>query len=185
MAFELKYENGKYKTKEAIYEEAVEEIEILLCNLEDETALEIGNEYRDQNGESLLYVNDEDNVNEELESQDPYALLCMGRHDWSDYDAFFSFDGYDIESTDDVWAGIDTDDVARAILDGDLRDVPSEIREVIDDYDEACEALDNLNKERIAGEELLARFTNCEADVTDLLQYIDRLVRNDDVWKED
>ena len=182
--FDIRYENG-YKTKEDIYDEALEEIENLLYDLDDETALEIGNKYREQNGEPLLYVNDEDNVNDELDGQDPYTLLCMGRYDWSSYDDFFAFDDGDLESTDDVWAKIDTEDVARAILDGELRNMPSEIREVIDDYKEACTALDNLNKERIEGEQLLARFTNCEADVTDLLQYIDRLVRNDDVWKED
>ena len=60
-----------------------------------------------------------------------------------------------------------------------------DIKEILDDYEEAKEFLENLNPYRAKGEEVIARFMNCEADVTDLLQYIDKLVKDDNAWKEE
>ena len=66
-----------------------------------------------------------------------------------------------------------------------MDEYPSELEEIMDAFRDAANKLENLNKERIEGEILLKKFTNGEADVIDLVQYIDRLVKNDEVWKEE
>ena len=180
--FEVMY-NGKIKSVDTLYDDAVEAIVDVLECLDTDAALDLGNEYRDRCGYDMLRYNDEENINEALEDESPYTILNAG---WSDYDDYFTWDGYDLNMTDDVWNDIDLDDLAREILDGTrFYELPSEIKEILDEYNEVVEYVENYNPYRAEGETLLAKYTNCEADVTDLLQYIDRLVRNDEAWKEE
>lgn len=180
--FALK-ENGKYRTVESLWEEALDELEEALNDLNTDSALELGNAIREANGYELLQRNTDDEINSALRDIDPWDILNSAG-EWDDYSDFFIWDGYDLYCTDDVWYDLDTTEIARAILRG-YHSCPYEIQEIYDEYLEAIDKLNTINKERIEGENLLQKFVNCEADVTDLLQYIDRLVKNDEVWKEE
>lgn len=184
--FALKDENRKYRTEESLWEEALDELEEALDDLDIESALELGNSIREDNHYEPLRRNTDNEINDALRGVDPWDILTIAG-DWDDYSDFFIWDGYDLYTTDDVWYDLDTADIAREILRGyyDSGELPDEIQEIYDEYLEAVEKLNNINKERIEGENLLQKFVNCEADVTDLLQYIDRLVKNDEVWKEE
>ena len=180
--FDLKV-NGKYISLDELYDLAKEQIVDELECMNNEDALYLGNEIRDRNSYELLYENTEENLNEMLDGLDPYDILNLG---WDDYDEFFTFDGYDWNGTNDVWCDLDTDEIADDILEGSYRSyLTSDIKDILDDYEEAKEYLENLNEYRAMAEETLARYLNCEADVTDLLQLIDKLVRTDEVWAEE
>ena len=180
--FELKKADGSYITEEELYDLAKSEIVNELDSMNASDAIYLGNEIRDRNNYDLLYENNEENLNEQLEDMEPYDVLNL---DWDDYADYFTWDGYDLTTTDDVWTDLDTDEIAEDILEGSYSAYTnSEIKDILTDWEEAKEFLENLNPHREEGRELLAKFTNCEAGVTDLLQYIDKLVRNDEVWEE-
>lgn len=183
----IKTKVGKLKSVDELTDEAVDQIvEFLEDNSYEDWALGLGNAYRDNNHYPTLYENEEYTLNDELRNLDPYQLLRMGADDWSSSDDYFMYDGYDLSTTDDVWYDVDLEDFARDILDGDYyRHIPSDLQDIVDEYEEAKEKIENYNEGRAVAEEIIAKFTNCEADVTDLLQALDKLTRTDEYWKEE
>ena len=87
----------------------------------------------------------------------------------------------------DLWEDLDDYEVARDLLTEDFvpECMPREISEIIDEYKEALEELENYNPYRAMCEEVVRKYVNCEADVTDLLQTLDKLARTDEAWKEE
>lgn len=180
---EIKNENGKLKTVEELYDEAKEMIVDELDNMDSDDALKLGNAIRDCKGYETLYENNEENINEQLEDWNPWDIIQLNYDDYSDY---FYMDYGEPDFTDDVWCDLDTDEIADDILNGDYRNyLTSDIKDIVDEYEDLKEQIKNYNPFRAEGEELLKRYVNCGADVTDLLQYIDRLVKNDDVWSKE
>ena len=182
--FDLKY-RGKYKSFDQLYDDALETMIEVLENLSSDEALEFGNMYREANRYEPLYPNEEDAINEALDGCDPYTVLNLDYDSYSDY---FSYDGWDMTCTDDVWYDIDLEDFARTILDKGMRfdSIPDEVQEVIDAYDEAVEELENINEGRKMAEEVLFAYLNNNAEVGDLLVVLSKLARNDEYWsKED
>lgn len=180
---EIKNENGKLKTLEELYDEVKELIVDELDTMNTEDALYLGNEIRDCNSYALLYENKEGNLNDVLEGLDPADLIRMGSEDWDNYSDFFTYD-YDLNMTDDVWYNLDTDEIAGDILEGSYRDhITYDIKDIIDEYEEAKEEIENYNPYRAMCEEVVAKYVNCEADVTDLLQTLDKLAKSDEAWE--
>lgn len=184
---EIKTKNGKVKTQEELLEEAVElmvDEGFGYCNSDD--LLDVTNEARENIGYDKLYPNEEDELNEQLEDADPYQLLCCGNDSWSSGDYYFRYDGWDLYTTDDLWEDLDEEEVARDLLTEDFVPdfMPREIANIIDEYKEALEELENYNPYRAMCEEVVKKYVNCEADVTDLLQTLDKLARTDEAWGE-
>ena len=181
--FELKKADGQYITEDELYDLVKSEIVEELDSMYNEDALYLGNYIRENNGDNPLYENEEDNINEQLEDWKPWDIIQL---DYESYAEFFYMDYGEPCFTDDVWEDLDTDEIAEDILDGSYaRYLNDDIKDILADWEEAKEFLKNLNPVREEGRGLLAKFTNCEADVTNLLQYIDRLVRNDEVWEKE
>lgn len=182
----IKTKSGRLKTEDELREEVIEELVEVLEELDEDDALELGNAYRRANRDAELMVNDEDNLNSELEGRDPYEILQMAS-DWNEYDGYFSCDSWcDFGTTDNVWENVDLDDLADDIIEGDYRPyTTNEIQEIVEEYEKAVEELRNYNEGRIMAEEVIRKFVNCEADVTDLLQTLEKLVRTDEYWKKE
>lgn len=181
--WEIKNENGEYKTLEELRDEVKDEIIDELNSMDDSDALCLGNYIREKNGDNLLHENCDDEIDEVFSDWSPSDILNM------DYDSgseFFYLDYGDPVFTDDVWEDLDTDEIAEKILDGETfgENITWDMKDIITDYVEAKKYLENLNPYRIEGEELLIKFSNGEADVTDLLQYIDRLTKTDEAWRK-
>lgn len=181
---EIKKKNGELRAPEALYEEAVDMLVEALDDLCEEEQLTIGNAYREMNNYNQLNKNEEGMINDMLDGTDPYEILRLGE-DWDSSDAYFTFDGWDLNTTDDVWYDADPDDIARAILEGDLRATFMELRDIVDEYEEALHEVESYNPYREMCELAIWKYVNCLGDVTDLLQVLDKLVRNDDVWAEE
>ena len=179
--FEMKKENGRYLTFDELYDLAKYDIEEVLNNMCGDEALTLGNAIRENNRYDTLYENTENNVNQMLHNEAPWDIL---NSDWDSGYEYFSYD-YAFKMTDDVWYDLEIDEVAEAILDGGYsRYLTSDIKDLLDDYEDAKYWLENFNPIREAGAVILAKYVNCQADVTDLLQFIDNLVRNEDAWEE-
>lgn len=180
---EIKNENGKLKTLEELYEEAKELIVDELDTMNTEDALYLGNEIRGRNNYDILYENKDENLNDVLSGMDPADLIRMGSEDWDNYSDFFTYD-YDLNMTNDVWYDLDTDEIADDILEGSYHTyLTSDIVDILDEYEEAKEEIENYNPYRAMCEEVVAKFVNCEADVTDLLQTLDKLAKSDEAWE--
>ena len=176
---------GKFRSIDDLNEEAVERMVDAIENLDDSEALELSNYYRDIDYCDHLHANDEENLNDVLSGMNPYDILQI---DYDAYADYFSEDGYgDVEFTNDVWSGVDVEDAARAILGGEIKyhDLPGSIQDVYDEYEAARDALYNVREERKQAAQVISDYVNCKADVTDLLQMLDKLVRNDEIWGED
>lgn len=178
---EIKYEDGTLKTVEDLYKEAKELIVSELDCMGTEDALYLGNEIRDRNSYDTLYKNERSCINDILDGEEPYDILTS---DWDDCADFFTWDG-DFNMTDDVWYDLDTDEIADDILDGNYYNyITSDIKDILDEYEEAKEKIENYNPYRAMCEEVITRYVNGEADVTDLLQTLDKLAKSDDAWEE-
>ena len=182
---EIKTTNGRVKTQEELFDEAVDlmvDRGFGYCNTDE--LLDIANEARENIGYDRLYPNDEDELNEQLDGVDPYQLLNM---DWDSSAYYFRFDGWDLYTTDDLWEDLDEYEVARDLLIEDFVPdyMPREISNIIDEYKEAEEELKNYNPYRAMCEEAVRKYVNCEADVTDLLQTLDKLARTDEAWENE
>lgn len=178
--------NGRLKIKDELWEEAVNKLVEVLENMNEDEALDLGNAYRENNHDCPLYINDEDNLNDELDGKDPYEILQMADN-WDENDSYFGIDGWnELGTTDNVWQNIDLEDLAKDLLDGDYhRRITDDIQEILDDYEEALEKLENYNEGRALAEDVVRKYVNCEASVTDLLQALDKLAKTDEYWKEE
>ena len=181
--FELK-EDGKFISLDTLREYAQEEIRGELDIMPMEDAICLGNKIRDDNGYDHLYENNSDGLDSALEDEDPSTIIKL---EWDPYADYFIWDGDDLTTTNDVWYDLDADDIADAILDGEYSDyTTSDMDDIVADYKEAKEFLERRKRfpaERTEGEELLVKYANGEAEATDLLQYITRLVKKDEVWR--
>lgn len=182
---------GRLKTEEQLRDEAIDKLIEALEEMDEDDALNLGNAYREDNYDCPLYVNDEDNLNSELEGKNPYEILQMAEG-WDECDSYFGIDGWnehgwnELGTTSDVWEGVDLETLAKDLLDGNYhRHITSDIQEILDDYEEALEKINNYNEGRALAEEVVRKYVNCEASVTDLLQTLEKLVRTDDYWKEE
>lgn len=179
---------GKLKTADELREEVLDKLVDALEDMDENDALDLGNAYRENHNDCPLYVNDEDNLNSELDGADPYEILQMA-YNWNEGDEYFSMDmnGWgDLGTTDNVWEGVDLEDLADDLVDGNYRHhITDDIQEILDDYDEALEKLNHYNEGRALAEEVVKKYVNCEADVTDLLQALDKLAKTDEYWKEE
>lgn len=178
--------NGKLRTEKELHEEVIDKLVEALENLDEDEALDLGNAYRVANHDAELYVNDEDNVNSELDGMDPYDILCNAGN-WDENDGYFSSDRWgDFGTTDEVWENVTLEDLAEDLLEGRYRSsITTDIQEILEDYEEALEKLENYNEGRVLAEEVVRKYVNCEASVTDLLQALDKLAKTDEYWKED
>ena len=146
-----------------------------------EDALYLGNEIRDRNCYDTLYENKRSCINDVLNGEEPYDILTS---DWEDCYDYFTWDcGFNM--TDDVWYDLDTDEIADDILNGSYYNyITSDIKDILDEYEDLKEEIENYNPYRAMCEEVVQRYVNCEADVTDLLQTLDKLAKSDDAWEE-
>ena len=183
---EIKVKGGKLKTEEQLRDEAIDKLVEALEEMDEDEALDLGNAYRSSDYTDPLCVNDEDTINDELRGLDAYTILQMAEN-WNENDQYFSGNGYgEFGTTDDVWEGIDLEDLADDLLNGAYhRHITSDIQEILDDFEEALEKLNNYNEGRALAEEVVRKYVNCEASVTDLLQTLEKLVRTDNYWKEE
>lgn len=183
--FELK-ENGKYISVNDLFELAKDAIVDELGTMTIEDAIVLGNRVRDENCFDPLYENNSDGLNAALEDEDPATIINL---DWESSWDYFVWDGSDLTLTDDVWYDLDTEDIAEEILDGEYSDVTTgDIDDIVADYKEAKEFLEKRGRypaERIEGEELLEKYADGEAQVPDLLNYIARLIKKDEVWRKE
>ena len=83
--FDLKDQNGKYKTLDELKDEAMRVVADALENLDDTEQLEIGNEWRENNGYACLHILDEVEVNDALEDCEPWEILNFDCGKWDDY----------------------------------------------------------------------------------------------------
>lgn len=178
--------NGKLRTEDELREEVIDKLVDALEDLDCDEALELGNAYREDNHDAILYTNDEDNINSELDGRDPYEILRMAEG-WDECDSYFTCGEWgDLGSTDDVWENVDLETLASDLIDGDYhRHISDDIQEILDDYEEALEKLNNYNEGRLLAEEVVRKYVNCQATVTDLLQTLDKLAKTDEYWKEE
>ena len=179
---EIKNVNGKYKTLAELYDDAVEIISEALDYLSDSEQIEIGNKWRDDNGYPILHYFEEDEVDEVLSDCSPWDIIHMEIETSYCGDRYFTYE-YDFEVTDDIWDNIDLEDLARELINGEASIDNREINDLISEYEDAKEYLENLNEDREAAREVLAKFVNCEADWKDLFTMLDKLVKNDDIWE--
>lgn len=177
---------GRLKSEEQLRDEAIDALVDALEDLDSDDALELGNAYRRANHDAELMVNDEDNLNSELDGKDPFEILQMAEN-WDECDGYFSCDSWgDFGTTDDVWENVDLCDLAQDLLDGRYeRSTPNEITEIVEEFEEALEKLENYNEGRALAEDVVRKYVNCEASVTDLLQALDKLAKTDEYWKEE
>lgn len=183
---EIKTKAGRLKTEDELQEEAIDKLIEALEGMSEDAALDLGNAYRSSDYTDPLYVNDEDTINDELRGLDAYTILQMAE-DWNENDQYFSGNGYgEFGTTDDVWENVDLEDLATDLLEGAYsRLVTDDIQEILDDYEETLEKINNYNEGRALAEEVIRKFVNCQADITDLLQALEKLARTDEYWKEE
>lgn len=179
-------ENGKYKIAGQLRNEARN---LMLSAIEDDLSgielLELGNLYRDWDGGSTLYENTEDVINRELKHCDPAWLLEQEYDSWANYFAIDDWGG-DLSFTNDAFEGFDAYDVVDAILDGDLDvyEIPALLKEIYQDLQDALISLESVNKFRKEIDDTISAYTNCEADVSDLLILLGKLANNEDIWEK-
>ena len=136
--FELK-ENGKYITPARLYELAKEEVISELGCMDNEDALYLGNHIREENDDDILYENNEDCINDVLDGWSPWDCIQM---DYDNYADYFYMDYGEPTFTNDVWCNLDEDEIVEDILDGSYAQyINDDIREVLNDYEEAKEYL--------------------------------------------
>ncbi len=183
-AIEIKKADGKYKTVEEIKEEVKELlIDELDCTDTDEL-LDFTNEvrYASPDGGTKLYKNEESDINDQLSDMDPWDLLQL---DYDNYSEFFYMEYGEPVFTDNIWHDLGEDDIADEILDGKwYNELPWSVKQLVDEYNEVLEELNNLNPIRREASELLIKYMKYEANVGDLLQFIDKIAKNDEIWKE-
>lgn len=177
--FDVKDQNGKLKTLDDVREEAMRVIASEMDCLNEDDQLEIGNRWREEKGYERLRMLDEYEVNDALEDCEPWEILHFTCGNWDDY---FYYDGYDFCTTSDIWEDVDLDDVAEAIVNGDFDAECRDIEEILDEYHEVVEYLENFNEYREMAREVLAKFTAGEAGWNDLYAVLDKLVKTDDAW---
>lgn len=179
--FTLKNEDGTYKTLDDLCDDVAELVYDALDTLCEGDQLDIGNRWRDDNNYDILHRLDEYEVNEVLCNCEPWEILNMEIDKWDDY---FIYDGWDFKTTDDVWYDIDLERLADAIVNGSFDSEYREIEDILEEYAEAKEELENLNEYRESAREVLVKFTNCEADWKDLYAVLEKIVNTDDAWAE-
>lgn len=179
-------ENGKYKVAGQLRDEARN---LMLSTIEDDLTgielLELGNLYREWDGGNTLYENTEDVINRELKHCDPVWLLEQDYDSWASYFAIDDWGG-DLSFTDDALEGLDVYDVVDAILDEDLalHRLPDALKDIFEDWQEALTSLESVNKFRKEIDDTISAYTNCEADVSDLLILLGKLANNEDIWEK-
>lgn len=179
---EIKNTDGTYKTLDELRQDAIELIAEELDCMTEYDMLDVGNRYREEHCYPQLNTFDEDNVNDALDGLSPWEIIELEiRPDhWGD--DYFTYDGYDFDMVSDIWDNIDLEELAEAIIDGDFDAEVRDIRDLVDEYEEAKDYLENLNKYREQAREVMAKFVNCEADWKDLYACLDRLVNTDEAW---
>ena len=184
MAISVIGNNGKIRSLDDLFEEAVENMVDVLNDLSDDDQFELGNLYRDKNGYNLLYRNTEDEINEILDGESPYDIIQM---DYDEYADYFLWSWGSLDFTSDPFEDLDIEELARAILNEEFhyRDLPSDVQDAFDEFEEARNALDNMNEGRKMAYNVVAKYMNCQADVSDLLVVLSKLARTDEYWSED
>lgn len=180
---EIIKKSGVLKTEDELYEEAVELLVDALEDLSEEEQIVIGNAYREM-GSPTLYCNDSATVDNEFSDLSPWELLQLGQS-WSEYDDYFIYDGDNLQTTDDIWIDADTDDVARAILDGEISAKYMVLANIVEEYKQAKEQIEHYNPWRAMCTEVVKKFTDGTASVADLLQTLDKLAKSEDAWRKE
>lgn len=177
--------DGTVMTADEIEDYFIERMIDEMDTLDTDDLLDLCNQYREENSLPRLYYNDYGELDDVLCDVSPSDLLYMGRDDWESSDEFFQYTyGSGLSTTDDVYEGIDREDVARDILIEEFEPDNLDVEDLLEEYKQAKLALKNCNVYRIETEEVIRKYTNCEADVTDLLQMLSKLARTNDVWKD-
>ncbi len=180
---EIIKKSGALKTEDELYEEAVVLLIDALEDLSEEEQIVIGNAYRSM-GSPRLYCNDSDTLENELSDLSIWELLEVGQS-WSNCDDYFTWDGSELQTTNDIWIDADTDDVARAILDGEISAKYMVLANIVEDYKQAKEQIKHFNPWRAMCAEVVKKFTEGTASVTDLLQTLNKLATSDDAWRKE
>ena len=178
----IKYADGRLKTRDALYDEAKDELIEALEDLRWDTALELSNRYRENNGYNHLNVMEEDILNDMLEGETPWNIINL---EVDTSVRYFAYDGYDFYGTDDVWDDVDIESFADDILDELYGCLPDAIQDIVEEYTEAVEALNSVGNTRREVINLVAKFTNCKADQYDLLAMLDKLAHSEGIFAEE
>ena len=131
-----------------LYSELLEVLEEALTDMDEGDALEIGNEYRDRQGDELLQELDEYTINDLLEDMTPYEIL-QSASDIDIDDRYIYRDAWgDIGTTDDVYCGLRVSEVAEWIADNEPRVIHgTDAGDIMDEYNEALDLLNDLEEE--------------------------------------
>ena len=147
-------------TKSDLEDNLQDAIKDALENMSDNDALELINEYNDSNGYDTIYEMDENGINDALDGYSPWDVINM-EIDTSDY--YFTWDGYDINTFNDVWENVSIDELTDWIIRNEYRD-NTDIDMIYDDFEEACEFIDELEEEyenkKQARENVIAQLRN-------------------------
>lgn len=177
--FTLKNEDGTYKTLDDLCDDVNDLVYDALDTLCEDDQLDIGNRWRGDNNYDILHRLEEYEVNEELDGCKPWEILNMEIDKSAEY---FTYDGWDFNTTDDVWYDISLENIVDAIVIGSFDAECNEVNDIMEEYEDAKEILENLNEYRESAREVLTKFTNCEADWKDLYAALEKLVNTDDAW---
>ncbi len=134
--------------RDDLYSDFVEAIRgALEDDVTEDDLFSLLNEYRDANNYDILKINDDYTVNEELRDCDPIDILRCAE-DWDECDDYLISNGYgEFATTNDVWYDCDAEAVAEWIAENEDAHGVSEIDDIITDYNDALEALDEMEDE--------------------------------------
>ena len=180
---EIKHRDGTFKTLDELYAEAVDLVTDEMTSYGED--LEFPNYIRENEDLPEIRFLEADEINDALEDMEPWDIIHMdiGRG-WDD---FFTWDGCDLETTSDIWDGVEVDEVAEKIV-GDYysrRSLPRCITEILDEYEEARRKLLSYSKYRRMAEEIVTKYKNCEANEFDLVYMLEKLVHTDEAWADE
>lgn len=122
-----------------LYSVLIDEIRDALESLDDDALFPLLNEYRYKQGDDELKYNDECTINDELRYCDPIDILRCA-DEWDECDEYLVSNCYgEFRTTNDVWEGVDVDDVAEWIADDEDDHGIDELETILDYYHEAEE----------------------------------------------
>lgn len=132
-------------TRDDLHDTLVDEIKTALENACDSDILDLLNEWRESNCYDTLREMCEDEINDALDGYTAWDVLQMEIDTTDDY---FCFDGYcDITTTCDVWHDCDSETIAKWIAENEDAHGVSEIETLLDDYNDALDALEEMEDE--------------------------------------
>lgn len=132
-------------TRDALYSELIDEIKNALENAYDSDIFDLLNEWRESNSYETLREMCEGELNDALDGYNAWDIINM---EIDTSDEYFTLNGYgDITTTCDVWHDCDSETIAEWIAENEDAHGVSEIDDIFADYNDALEALDEMEDE--------------------------------------